>query len=153
MPKNVRSEINLHLVWHTKLNQPSITPEIEPALHRFLGNRALESRGVFVHAVDGTQDHVHMAVSVPPNLLVSDWIGKLKGSSSHYINTQIANRKILEWQVGYGVVSFGTGDLAWVKSYIENQKQHHATGKVYRRLESTQPEDDSGRQEEDDDGD
>ncbi|HMJ08188.1 MAG TPA: hypothetical protein VK468_04240 [Pyrinomonadaceae bacterium] len=30
-----------------------------------------------------------MAVSLQPNILVSDWIGKLKGSSSHYINHEV----------------------------------------------------------------
>ena len=100
MPKNVRSEINLHLVWHPKLNEPAITPEIDPPLHRFLTKRAIESRGVFVHAVGGSDDHVHIVVSMPPNVLVSEWIGKLKGASSHYVNHSLANRKILDWQMG-----------------------------------------------------
>ena len=43
--------------------------------------------------------------------------------------------KVLQWQKGYGVVSFGTGDLDWVKLYISNQKEHHARGGVHDRLE------------------
>ena len=43
--------------------------------------------------------------------------------------------KALEWQPGYGVVSFGTGDLEWVKSYIRNQREHHARGGCHDRLE------------------
>ena len=38
-------------------------------------------------------------------------------------------------EAGYGVVSFGTGDLEWVKGYVRDQKQRHATGKVVARLE------------------
>jgi hypothetical protein len=43
--------------------------------------------------------------------------------------------KVLQWQSGYGVVSFGTGDLPWVKAYIADQKEHHRVGKIADRLE------------------
>jgi hypothetical protein len=33
------------------------------------------------------------------------------------------------------VVSFGTGDLEWVRQYIRNQRQHHAQGSCHDRLE------------------
>ncbi|MCP9494378.1 MAG: hypothetical protein MSG64_07985 [Pyrinomonadaceae bacterium MAG19_C2-C3] len=38
----------------------------------------------------------------------------------------------------YGVVSFGTKDLEWVKQYVRNQKEHHACGQIYERLERTE---------------
>jgi len=48
---------------------------------------------------------------------------------------------LLEWQNGYGIVSFGTKDLKWVVRYVLNQKEHHKTGKVFKRLESVEKED------------
>jgi putative transposase len=42
---------------------------------------------------------------------------------------------VLQWQAGYGVVSFGTKDLDWVKAYIQNQREHHAQGTAQDRLE------------------
>lgn len=135
MPRRVYYEINLHITWHTKLSTPLISPEIEPALFRFLKHKVLETPETFFHAVGGTETHIHLAVSIPPTLNIAEWIGKLKGASSHHINHQIANRKALDWQEGYGVVSFGTKDLKWVKRYVENQKEHHAKGKTFDRLE------------------
>jgi hypothetical protein len=41
----------------------------------------------------------------------------------------------LQWQVGYGVVSFGTRDLPWVVEYIQNQREHHARSSTHERLE------------------
>jgi Transposase IS200 like len=67
----------------------------------------LQSPGVLLHAIGGTDDHVPLAVTAPPTLLVSEWIGELKGASAHYGNHTLANRKVIEWQTGYGVVSFG----------------------------------------------
>jgi putative transposase len=135
MPRNVYHEINLHITWHTKNNQSILTSEIENRLHQYLHHRVLDTAEVRFHEIGGTENHIHLAVSVPPTLLISDWIGKLKGASSYYINHEIANRKLLEWQEGYGVVSFGSKDLHWVKSYIQNQKQHHASRTTHPRLE------------------
>ena len=121
MPRNVYHEINLHVVWRTKNNAALLVDAVEDRCHHYLLHRATESPGVRVHAVGGMPDHVHLAVSVPPTLLISEWIGQLKGASAHYINHEICNRQILEWQTGYGVVSFGTRDLPWFVDYIKNQ--------------------------------
>jgi REP element-mobilizing transposase RayT len=68
---------------------------------------------VFVHEVGGIETHVHLAISVAPTVLVSELVGQLKGASAHEANHRLG-RKVLEWQAGYGVVSFGTRDLPWV---------------------------------------
>jgi putative transposase len=142
MARRAYSEINLHLVWHVKDNQPALSDEIRAPLYRYLRGRALQQTGVFWHDVGGTNDHVHIAVSVPPTLMPSELIGELKGASAHYINHEIANRKILEWQTGYGVVSFGTKDLPWVLEYVRNQPKHHADGTTFERLERAKADED-----------
>lgn len=129
------SEVNLHFVWHVKNDSPVLRDETETQLQRYIRGKVQQTGGAFLHEVGGTDDHVHLVVSIPPTMLISDWIGKLKGASSHYINRQIANRKVLEWQVGYGVVSFGTKDLPWVTDYVRNQRRHHADGRTFERLE------------------
>lgn len=135
MPRNVYHEINLHLVWRTKNNTPVLVDQVENRCHHYLTNRAIQSSGVLVHAIGGMPDHVHLAVNVPPTLLLSEWVGQLKGACSHYINHEICNKKVLDWQTGYGVVSFGTRDLKWVVDYVRNQKVHHASGNIFDRLE------------------
>lgn len=139
MSDSVYSEINFHIVWHTKSNLPLIKPEIETKLYSFLKHKIIETPDVYFHAIGGTENHVHLAISVPPNLLMSDFIGKLKGGSSHHIN-QTSNHKLLQWQRGYGIISFGTKDLQWVISYVLNQKEHHRKDEIYKRLERTEEE-------------
>lgn len=129
------SEINLHLTWHTKDNLPLITKEMQPDLYGFLKNKIVETKGAIFHAIGGIETHVHIAASVQPSLHLDEWIGQLKGGSSY------AMGRSLVWQHGYGVVSFGTRDLPWVVEYIQNQEEHHKSGKVSPRLERIAPED------------
>jgi putative transposase len=136
MSHNYYSELHLHIVWHTKPSQPLLTPDVERFTHRYLRGGLINTPGVYVHEVGGTETHVHLAVTVPPTVLISELIGQLKGASSHEVNQQLGvRRKLLEWQSGYGVVSFGTNNLEWVANYIHHQKEHHAKGTAVERLE------------------
>jgi len=86
MSKNVYSEINLHFVWHVKQSLPLISEVIEPGLWRFLRSYSLKTEGLIFHEVGGIETHVHIAVTIPPTEKISEWIGKLKGASSHHVN-------------------------------------------------------------------
>jgi putative transposase len=134
MSRNYYAEINLHITWHTKDSSPLLIPKVEAVAHHALRGKCINTPGVYVHAVGGIETHVHLCVSVPPTLAPSEFIGQLKGYSSHEVNQKLAS-KVLEWQGGYGVVSFGTGDLEWVKAYVLNQRERHAAGQMVARLE------------------
>ena len=135
MSTRVYSEINLHITWHTKGNLPLIQKSIESKLFEFLNEQINDTRETRFHAIGGTENHMHLAVSIPPNLEISNWVGKLKGSSSFFVNKKVAGKKILQWQRGFGIVSFGTKDLDWIVDYVQNQKMHHSKGRVFGRLE------------------
>jgi putative transposase len=136
MSRNYYSEINLHLTWHTKDSLPLLTPQTRDVVYRYVRQRIVNTPGMFVHEIGGTETHVHLAVTIAPTVLISELVGQLKGASCHEVNEQLGlGGKKLQWQAGYGVVSFGTGDLNWVKEYIRKQQEHHASGHVHDRLE------------------
>jgi putative transposase len=134
MSAHVFHEIYLHLNWHVKDDQPTLGEPIEAAVHRFLSDRCRKMKGVYLHGIGGTDTHVHLAVNIEPFVTISDMVKDLKGGSSHDANTHFGE-KLLYWQRGYGVVSFGKKNLPWVLDYIARQKEHHARGTVYDRLE------------------
>jgi putative transposase len=122
---------------------PLLTAPVEAFVQRYLKHRLLAEEKVLLHAIGGIETHVHVALRVPPTVMISELIGRLKGVSAHETNLQFAHTgKVLEWQRGYGVVSFGTRNLSWVKSYVENQREHHARGTLQERLERFLPPDD-----------
>jgi putative transposase len=102
---------------------------IEADLYAYLKDRIVTTEGAFFHGIGGIEDHLHIGVSVAPKIHLDEWLGQLKGSSSHEFGSAIS------WQRGYGVVSFGTKDLRWVLSYIQDQKQRHRDRDIYERLE------------------
>ena len=144
MASHVYHEIFLHLNWHTKVSMPLLNPEREEQTHRAILERIRATKGVWSHGSGGTETHIHLAVSIEPSITVSELVRNLKGGSARDINAQV-NDKLLEWQRGYGVVSFGKNNLKWVQNYIARQKEHHASEKTVERLEqSSQDELDGG---------
>ena len=136
MSRNYYSEIYLHITWHTKESAPLLTASVEPVVRHAVRGKCINTPGVFIHEIGGIETHVHICVSIAPTVYISEFIGQLKGFSAHEVNTKLGvGRKLLEWQAGYGVVSFGTKDLEWVKQYMQNQREHHARGTVHERLE------------------
>ncbi|HVX63699.1 MAG TPA: transposase [Pirellulales bacterium] len=141
MSSHVFHEIYLHINWHAKSDHPLLTPKLEPLVHDSLRVRSRKTKGVYLHGLNGTATHVHLALNIEPSVCISDLIGELKGSCFYEMNQQ-ARYKAIEWQRGFGVVSFGKRQLPWVLDYIAKQKEHHACGTTKRRLERITFDDD-----------
>lgn len=58
-------------------------------------------------------------MNIEPFVTISELVKELKGASAFELN-QCERSKRLEWQRGYGVVSFGKRQLPWVLDYIAN---------------------------------
>jgi REP element-mobilizing transposase RayT len=141
MSGHVYHEIYLHITWHTKDDSPLLIATFEPKVHDVLIKRWHETKGVYFHGINGTPTHIHLAINIEPNVTISDLVGELKGHSSHEINKQ-ERMKRLQWQRGFGVVSFGKMHLPWVQNYIARQKEHHAAGTLEDRMERVSLDDD-----------
>jgi putative transposase len=123
-----------HFVWSTKNRFPFIDASMEPVLYRTIVAKSQQMEG-FVHAIGGMEDHVHLAVSIPPKIAPAKFIGDVKGNCSHFVNHVIKPDFEFHWQDAYGVFSFGEKSLSTVVKYIQNQKQHHADGTLIAAME------------------
>jgi len=132
-----------HLTWATKDREPLITPDIETKLHGYIAGKAT-ALGAIVYAVNGIDDHIHLVASIPPRISVADFVGQVKGSSSHHVNHLPGREQTtFAWQRGYGVLSFGGKQLPWVVEYVQKQKEHHQEGTAIADMERTVEEDNS----------
>jgi putative transposase len=135
MSSHVYHEIYLHLNWHTKQDYPALTGNVEELAHAMILAKCRAMKGVYVHGIGGTDTHIHLAVSIEPFVAISEFVQEVKGASAFEVNKRTA-LKALEWQRGYGVVSFGKGNLDWVLDYVRSQREHHATQRTKSRLEA-----------------
>ena len=129
-----------HFTWGTRERLPLISPEWENSLHNVIAAKG-KALGAFVYAVGGTDDHVHLVVSVPPKIALSTFIGHVKGNRSHFVNHELKPDVPFAWQTTYGVVSFGGKRLDMVVQYVKGQKEHHAEKTTIAMLEQTAPDD------------
>lgn len=81
--------------------------------------------GVYVYAINGWTDHVHLVGAMPPKRSVAVVVKMLKGASSHYVNQERLCDGHFIWQEGYGVFSLGDRRRATTVNYVRNQKTHH----------------------------
>lgn len=123
-----------HFVWGTKGRLPLIDSVLEPELYRAVAAKA-KDMDAYIHALGGVEDHVHLAVSLPPKIAPAKFIGDLKGNSSHYVNYVIKPGFEFHWQDEYGILSFGEKNLPVVVRYIHDQKKNHASGTLIATME------------------
>ncbi|GAB5491730.1 MAG: hypothetical protein Phog2KO_19450 [Phototrophicaceae bacterium] len=89
-----------------------------------------------IHALNGIPDHIHIAVTIPPKLAISDYVQQVKGVSSREVNQHAPDTdERFRWQRGFSVHSYGQKMLPTVVQYIANQKQHHANDTILEYLE------------------
>jgi REP element-mobilizing transposase RayT len=132
--------LHYHLVWATHQRLPLITEPIERQIYGVILNKAKEL-GIIVHAIGNTQDHTHIAASIPPKIAVADCIKHFKGASARYVNLQNPQDHF-GWQEGYGALTFGDRAMSDVIAYIRNQKEHHRQNSIRTSFERMAEEDD-----------
>lgn len=113
-----------HVIFSTKDRVPIIKPELKPNLHAYMGGIIRELKGKAV-TIDGTTDHVHLLLWVPPTLSISETLGVLKSNSSKWVNDERRQRSAFAWQTGYGAFSVSHSNSPAVVRYIRTQEEHH----------------------------
>lgn len=122
-----------HFTWGTKNRLPLLTPTVKSLLFPYISYKCKELRYV-LHAINGTENHLHLLLSLTPSILVQDVAKNLKGASSHFINKESALGEVLYWQDGYGVVTIRAEEIPIVTKYILHQIEHHMDGELSESL-------------------
>ena len=112
-----------HLVFSTKEREPLIAPELKSELYAYLGGLTGELKGK-AYGINGTTDHVHMLIGLPPVISISEALRFIKSNSSGWVHEKWP-RMPFAWQLGYGAFSVSKSNVPEVLKYIRNQEAHH----------------------------
>jgi REP element-mobilizing transposase RayT len=112
----------VHCVFSTKGRQKTINEGLQPKLWAYLGGIARKN-GFVVLMAGGTDDHVHILLSLPADIPVAKAVQLLKGGSSKWLNGIVGGK--FAWQEGYGAFSVGVSQKQGTIAYIQCQGEHH----------------------------
>ena len=118
------TKIYLHIVFHLKTSCRKIRPEDIDSLHRYIG-KMVNIAGCQVLQVGGTEDHVHVLITLSKTENTAHVVEEMKRNSSRWIKTLSPYYADFAWQGGYGAFSIGQSQVNTVIRYLQNQAEHH----------------------------
>ena len=123
MPQSL-SKVVLHIIFSTKNRVNFLDDNIRPRTHAYIAT-VLRDMKSFVYCVDGTENHIHIACTLPRIFSQSDFLNKIKNSSSKWIKNDGLND--FYWQRGFGIFSVSESHIDVLVKYIKSQMIHHKT--------------------------
>ena len=128
-------EVHLHLVWVvTKYRRKVLTGEVALRVRDLL-RQICGDQDVSILKGRVSKDHVHLFVSIPPQVTISRLVQRLKGKTAYKLLTEFPHlRKQFwgrhVWARGYFCCSSGNVTDEVIAAYIENQS--HDTDADFR---------------------
>ena len=115
-----------HIVFAPKFRRKEVYGKIKVDIGKIL-RKLCEQKGVEIIQAQACVDHIHMLVSIPPSLSVSQFVGYLKGKRRLMIFDRHANLKYKYgnrhfWCRGYYVDTVGRNKKV-IENYIKKQLQ------------------------------
>jgi putative transposase len=118
-------DLKYHLVWITKYRKPVFFGDVAHRL-RDLIREICKSMDIEIITGHVSKDHVHLFVSVPPQLSISKVMGRIKGKTSRKLLSE--NRRLAKefwgrhlWGRGYFAASSGNVTDEVIMQYIATQ--------------------------------
>ena len=127
-------ETKYHLVWAPKYRKWILRGDVQKRVEELFYEIA-ESHEIEIDTLEIAEDHVHLFVSFPPRMSISNAVGKLKSISASEIFREDpeVKRELWGgnfWQVGYFVRTSGdqvTTEI--IRNYIEYYQKEEKTPK------------------------
>ncbi len=114
-----------HLVWSTKYRYKVLLGDVRLRVREIIRQVCAEN-GVDIIKGVLSSDHVHMFVSIPPKLSVSDFMRKMKGRSSFLIQREFPVLKKRYWgQRFWGRGYFSTTNGAITEETVLQYLEKH----------------------------
>ena len=116
------SKVILHIIFSTKNRSPFLKKDIRSKTHAYIAT-IIRDMNSNAYRVGGTEDHIHIACSLPRTISQSDFVQKIKSCSSKWVKEHGNNGFF--WQKGFGIFSISISHLPVLLEYIDNQTEHH----------------------------
>lgn len=119
--------VNYHIVWCVKYRRKVLSKDVCERLYEILYDVA-DEKGFSIKEVKvGDMDHVHVFISAPPKISITQIVKYLKGiSGNRLLHERPELRNFLWkgnlWNSSYFVETIGSTSEENIRKYIERQK-------------------------------
>lgn len=121
---NTFTQIYLHIVFAVQNRASLVQSGWKDELFKYITG-IVQNNDHKLIAINGTSNHLHIAIGYKPHQLIPELLQDIKGYSSKWINEKKYVRGKFNWQAGYGAFSFSHSQIDRVVKYINNQEAHH----------------------------
>ena len=143
--RNCHALYNLeyHLIFVTKYRRKCINADVFKTLRDQI-ERVITLRGGELEDINYEGDHVHILMSVPPQVCLSELINSIKSTSSRLVRKEHGDYlkqfylKPYFWSRSYLILSSGGAPIEVIRKYIDEQGTPEHAAKKKGRL--TPPE-------------
>ena len=120
-------QLHIHLVWSTKYRYDVLRGDIQIRC-RDLIRQTCDTLDIQILKGVVSKDHVHLHLSYPPKLSVSDILKRLKGRSAKILLLEYTELKKRYWGghlwgIGYGAWSTGNITDEMIQEYLNHHKE------------------------------
>jgi putative transposase len=130
-------ELTVHVVFVTKYRYPVLIGDVQRRCRELI-QQICDAQDVRIIKGVVSKDHVHMHVSYPPSLAISEMMRRIKGRSGKKLLLEYTELKKRYWgghfwAIGYGAWSSGNITQEMINEYIEqhNQKPNQGDDEMF----------------------
>ena len=121
-------DLHVHIVWSTKYRYGVLRGEV-PLRCRDLIRQVCDSMDIRILKGVVSKDHVHLHLSYPPKLSISEIVKRLKGRSARLLLDEFSDLKRRYWGqhlwgIGYGAWSSGNITDEMIQKYLDHHKDN-----------------------------
>ena len=120
-------QLHVHLVWSTKYRYEVLRGDIQIRCRELI-RQTCDSMDIQILKGVVGNDHVHLHLSYPPKLSISDILKRLKGRSAKIMLMEYSELKKRYWGghlwgIGYGAWSTGNITDEMIQEYLNHHKE------------------------------
>jgi REP element-mobilizing transposase RayT len=113
-----------HIVIRTKASQPVLSLEHSVDLYTYIWG-IIKNKNCELYRINGTEDHVHLLVSIHQSIALAKFVQEVKAGSSMMLKRTVGFEKFTAWSVGYAALTTDMINIGVIINYIKNQREHH----------------------------
>ena len=114
----------IHAVWGTKNRYPFLTNDTRQKVIDHIKENA-KTKQIYIDSINGHNDHLHCLFGLNADMSISKVMQLIKGESAFWVNKEKFTKTKFEWADEYFAVSVSESTIDKVRTYINNQDEHH----------------------------